>query len=78
MPFDQLIMIMRVNEAPPIFVLYFGKFILCKGMYASVQLSNRINHTCRDTVPNKVRVIIHVYVYGKIVRNDHDPHEQSI
>jgi len=50
----------------------------CKGTYASVRLSKRIDYTCRDTVANGVRVIVCVYVYGKIVGKDHVPHEQSI
>jgi len=29
-------------------------------------------------VANEVRVIVSVDVYGKILRKDHDPHEQSI
>jgi hypothetical protein len=50
----------------------------CKGTYASVRLSKRIDYTGMDTVANEVRVIVHVYVYGKILGKDHDPHEQSI
>jgi hypothetical protein len=50
----------------------------CKGTYASVRLTKRIDDTRSDTVPNDVRVIINVYVYGNILRKDHDPHEQLI
>jgi hypothetical protein len=51
---------------------------ICKGTYASVRLSKRIDHTGRDTIANEVRVIVRVYVYGKILGKNHDPHEQSI
>jgi len=47
-------------------------------MYASVRLSKRIDYTGRDTVANEVRVIVRVYVYGKILGKDHDPHGRSI
>jgi hypothetical protein len=29
-------------------------------------------------VANEVRVIVRVFVYGNILGEDHDPHEQSI
>jgi len=43
--------------------------------YARVRLSERIDCTFRDEVANGVRVIVRVYVYGKILGKDHDPHE---
>jgi len=49
-----------------------------KGTYASVQLCKRMDCTCRNTVANGIRVIVRVYLYGKILGEDHDRHEQSI
>jgi len=47
----------------------------CKGMYASVRLSMKIDYTCRDMVTNRVRVIACVDIYGKILGKDDDPHK---
>jgi len=51
---------------------------LPKGIYGSIQLSKRIDHSCRDMVANRFRVIAQVGVYSEMLFHDGDPHEQSI